>query len=103
MFKSEFYDTNHLCRFYGHLVCTAFKKKGMVIAQEMSMVKYVAILSVLKITGAGERILARNLQKHLGNSFCTTQMAIPMLIHAEIHTDSKGLINQGKKIEETVE
>ncbi len=66
------------------------------------MVKYVAMLSMLKITGAQERILTRYIQEHFGNSFCPTQMAIAMLTkgHADIHTDSKEWIYQSKEIEE---
>jgi hypothetical protein len=66
-------------------------KQGLVIAQEMSMVKYVAMLSALKITGVQERILARYLQEHIGNSFYLMQMAIAMLTKgcADIHNDSK--------------
>ena len=81
-------------------------KQGMVIAQEISTVKYVAMLSALKITGAREQILARYLQEHIGKSFCPTQMAITMLkkCHVDVyHTNSKVWIYQGKDVEEMVE
>ncbi len=104
-FESAFHVVNHLCQFYGDSVRKAVKKQGMVIAQEMLTVKYVAMLSTLKITGVQERILAQYLQEHLGNSFCPTQMAIAKLTkgHADIHTGSKVWIYQGKEIEEMVE
>ncbi len=72
----------------------------MMIAQEVSTVKYVALLSALKITGAQERILARYLQEHLGNSFCPTQMAVALLTtgHANIHIDSKCRFIKAKKL-----
>jgi hypothetical protein len=104
MARLKVYFTNHLCRFYRDSVCKALNKQGMVIAQEISAVKYVAMLSALKITEAQESILARYLQEHLGNSFCPMQTAIAVLTkgHADIHTDSKVWIYPGKEIEETV-
>jgi hypothetical protein len=44
-FESAFRVANHLCKFYRDSVCKALNKQGMVIAQEMSTVKYVAMLS----------------------------------------------------------
>ena len=77
----------------------------MVIAEEMSTVKYVAMLNSLKISGKQERILARYLTEHLGNSFCPTQMAIGKLTtgHADVKTGMKLWTYQGKENEETVE
>ena len=103
--ESAFHVANHLCRFYQDSVCEALNQQGMVLAQEMSKVKYVTMMSALKITRARERILARYLREHLGSSFCPTQTAIEMLTkgHADIHTDSKVWMYQGKDIEATVE
>jgi hypothetical protein len=47
-FESAFRVANHLHRFYGDSVCKALNKQGMFIAQEMSTVKYVTMLSALK-------------------------------------------------------
>ena len=104
-FESAFCVANHMCRFYKDSVDKALNKQGMIIAQEMTVVKYVAMLRALKITGACERVLARYLQEHLGKSFCPSQTAIAMLMkgHADIHTDSKVWVYEGKAIEETVE
>ena len=77
----------------------------MVIAEEKSTVKYVAMLSSLKISGTQERILARYLKEHLGNSFCPTQTAVGKLTngHADVQTGTKLWTYQGKEIEKTVE
>ena len=104
-FESAYRVANHLCRFYGDSVRQALKKQGMVIAEEMSTVKYVAMLNSLKISGKQERILARYLTEHLGNSFCPTQTAVGKLTtgHADVKTGMKLWTYQGKENEETVE
>ena len=104
-FESAYRVANHLCRFYGDSVRQALKKQGWVIAEKMYTVKYVAMLSSLKISGAQERILARYLKEHFGKSFCPTQTAVGELTngHADVQTGTKLWTYQGKDIEETVE
>ena len=94
-----------MCRKYHDGYCKALKKNGKEIAMDMGTVKYVAMLSELKISGVQERILARYLKEHLGNSFCPSQAAIGKLTegHVNIQTGSKLWTYQGKDIEETVE
>ncbi len=106
-FESAYRVANHLCRFYGDSVSVreALKKQGWVVAEKMSTVKYVAMLSSLKISGIQERILARYLKEHFGKTFCPTQTAVGALTkgHADVQTGTKLWTYQGKDIEETVE
>ena len=105
MDQSSFQLCNYMCRKYHDGYCKALKKNGKEIAMDMGTVKYVAMLSELKISGMQERILARYLKEHLGNSFCPSQAAIGKLTegHVNIQTGSKLWTYQGKDIEETVE
>jgi hypothetical protein len=59
----------------------------------MSTVKYVAMLSSLKISGAQERILARYLKEHFGKRFCPAQTAVGALTNG--HTDVNLVLNCG--------
>ena len=62
----------------------------MAIAQPMSTVEYVSMLSVLKITGARERELTNYLKQYIGKTFCPTQNKRPMLTkgHTKVYTSS---------------
>jgi hypothetical protein len=109
-FESAYRVANHLCRFYGDSdsVCQALKKQGWVIAEKrMSTVKYVAMISSLKIswTQQRQRILARYLKEHFGKRFCPTQTAVFELTngHADVLIGRKLWTYQGKDIEETIE
>ena len=53
-YESAFRVSNHLCRFYRDSFVAAIEKQGMAIAQPMSTVEYITMLSALNISGARE-------------------------------------------------
>jgi hypothetical protein len=87
-FESAFRISNHLCRFYRDSFVAAMEKKGMPIAQPMSMVQYAAMMSALIITGKKERVLGKYTRQHFGSAFCPTQRSVSILAegHTKVHT-----------------
>jgi hypothetical protein len=77
----------------------------MAIAQPMSTVEYVAMLSALNITGARERELTKYLRQYIGKAFCPTQNEMSMLTkgHTKVYTGSILWTYEGKSRKETVE
>ena len=104
-YESAFRVSNHLCRFYRDSFVAAIEKQGMAIAQPMSTVEYVAMLSALNITGARERELTKYLRQYIGKAFCPTQNEMSMLTkgHTKVYTGSILWTYEGKSRKETVE
>lgn len=77
----------------------------MAVAQQMTTIQYVAMLSALGITGKKEKELARYLRHYLGKGFCPSQQNVAILAegHAEVFTDRCKWRYPGKDKDEIVE
>ncbi len=77
----------------------------MAIAQPMSTVQYVAMLSSLEITGVREQELSKYLQQNIGKRFSPTQRGVLVLSKGctKVYTGNIPWTYEGKEQEENVE
>ena len=104
-YESVFRVSNHLCQFNRDSFVAVIEKQGMAIAQPMSTVEYVAMLSAMNITVAREQKLTKYLRQYIGKAFCLTQNEMSMLTkgHTKVYTGSILWMYESKSREETVE
>jgi hypothetical protein len=99
-FESAMWLTSHLFRFYNDSFMEALKRRGVAIAQPMTMMQYVAMLSNLGLSGKEEKELAKYLQHYLGKCFIPSQKDVWMLAegHASIKfTADSGIMKRAKE------